>query len=297
MLFSLAIKLKALDTLFDGQLNKNLTVRELLKRILGLKQPGISFLRIANVDQTLDGRIFIMDSKLIIGATMNGAPQSGYAALEPLLKIEEGSFAFVAPSDTDSLTVDRSLNMEIKSLLHSYESARQEINTVFDQESLLDRVFNIAELVDAVPTQPQSIEIPMPETNDNYYSLSHIPELQIAPSVASPQKTPRQPAAFQGLRDFISSGAKKPEVTTNKASNPLRDFSQKQFVFGWNLVQSAFLLTIAAICLLLAFACFWKFSVTGRAPAKNVLSPPSKRHSEPIKGHHRRATLRKSEAR
>lgn len=131
-----------MDTIFSGTFGKNLTMRTLLERIVQAKSPGVHFLRVSSQDNKVSGRIFIVNSSHITGAVLPSQGTTGYTALKALLTDKYGTFAYVAADVQEKFDVDNSLNINIQTLLKSLDELPENATSLFDEKSLLDKIFS-----------------------------------------------------------------------------------------------------------------------------------------------------------
>jgi hypothetical protein len=135
---------RVMNVLVEGRINYSLTMKDLLKRIFQMQMAGTSFIRIISSDGALTGRIFILDSTFITGADSKESGEVGYPVLKKLLKINEGSFAIVSMRAGDPVDGEFSMNIEIRKIFENIENLPDNPSILFDQNALLDKVFNPA---------------------------------------------------------------------------------------------------------------------------------------------------------
>lgn len=171
-----------MNTLFDGRLDAGLAMKDLLDQVLQAKPTGISFLRISDPDQIIDGRIFFLDGKHVIGALLFPSLTCGYASLKSLLEVKLGTYALVLPEAEDKLTIDHSLNIDLQALRERLDNLPDEPVNLFDQEYLLDKVFSAeADLANHSQTS-QAITKPLGLSEIGSLAETHLNQDWLAPA-------------------------------------------------------------------------------------------------------------------
>ncbi len=121
----------------------------------------------------------------IIRASWTGLSGSGFFAKSRI----GASFALIITKPEDKLSVDHSLNIRISSLIERIDTLPKTLSGSFDQEALLDKVFSTAGTSMALPSQPNSLAIPMPQENQEFFSLTQ-PFSVRSQVVANPDGSP-----------------------------------------------------------------------------------------------------------
>lgn len=258
-----------MDTLFEGHLEENVTVKDLLARVLDLKPPGLSFLRISSPDKKIDGRIYFQNGTRIVGSSLLDSPLMGYEALKVVLSIDVGSFALIVSGLDDKIVLDSSLSVDLQNLLNRIGNLPNELSNLFDQDSLMNEVFSAETnvLEQAVATVPMQAE-----TVSASGSHPHISDVVQEAEMSSKleelvnQRFGKAPAA--------------PEKQTN--TGQLRTLSKSRNFEAQKGVRQALLLASMLVALVVAGAVLFKqMGAPGQLLApKNFLSSPIRAHSE-----------------
>jgi len=131
-------------------------MKDVLKQIFLLQSPGSTVLRVTGGDGIQTGHIYIHDCTFITGARLKGSDDVGYDALRTIVtKITQGSFALLSLQAGDPFESDLSMNIEVRKVAEEYDRLPENPAVLFDQSSLLDKVFS----GDAMPQTPQPAKV------------------------------------------------------------------------------------------------------------------------------------------
>jgi hypothetical protein len=208
---------------------------------------------------------------------------NGYAALKALLMVDLGSFALVVSKPTDKLSVDRSINIEIKALLEKMDNLPDEPSALFDQESLLNKVFSARAEFELQPSAPAALATHLPN-HQGESPAAKVNEAVVDPSQdRSPNGTVgtngrSEPEMLAGVRELVSGRFNKPPAPSKRPpSGQLRGASGGGHLQVRKALRLATIPTIATISVMVMATVVWKvltpISSTNRHQAKN--SPPS----------------------
>lgn len=150
-----------MDLIFEGALSKSWGMPDVLKTVTGVENMRFGILRISAHAGDLTGKLVIENGKYIVGASISGTQEKGYGAARKLLLVQSGNFALLDAGVNAPKDKDNSLFMSITEVIAKLPSLPVEASPLFDERSLLDRVFgpdqdsgNLAELA------PESTPIP-----------------------------------------------------------------------------------------------------------------------------------------
>ena len=267
-----------MDTLFEGHIEKNVTMQDLLVRVLEKKPPGLSFLRVSSVDKTLEGRIYFQNGSRIIGASLVDSPLSGYEALKTVLKANIGSFALIVIGHADNLTGDTTLSIDLHNLLGRLDNLPPELSELFDQVSLLDNVFSpqADDPKPSIPSNQVAIAAAQPSINE--------PTAGDFPSSHRITDVVREAEMTNELHDLVSQRLTKPPMASAQPTTKtqLRTLSRHGRFEMRKGIRQALLLSTAFIALICAATVLWKQfgSSIQPAPKKILSSSPIRSHSE-----------------
>jgi hypothetical protein len=134
-----------MNVLAEGLIGQELPMREILKRILLMKAPGVCFLQVTNADGRVTGRVRVIDSTHITGALLASSPSEGYPALKTLLEVKDGTYALFAGRQSDREDGQQALNIELAKLIDNLDKLPEipaSVTSPFDQSAMLDRIFS-----------------------------------------------------------------------------------------------------------------------------------------------------------
>ena len=133
-----------MNVLAEGLIGQELPMREILKRILLMKAPGVCFLQVTNADGRVTGRVRVIDSTHVTGALLASSQSEGYPALKTLVEIKDGTFALFAGRQSDREDGQQALNIELVKLIDNLDKLPEipaSVTSPFDQSAILDRIF------------------------------------------------------------------------------------------------------------------------------------------------------------
>jgi hypothetical protein len=200
--------------LFEGRIHSGLTIKEIFKRIVLLQSAGQALLRVSSPDNESQGLIYLHDCTYVTGASIKGSSEVGYDALRKLVRVQEGSFALIAVQPGDSYQSDLSLNIELRKLAEGLDHLPESPSELFDQNSLLDKVFNPG----VAPPGPQHAkDLPNPaQVRSIFGRVLLAPEDGVKPNVNWSAVQP-----FLGSDPGTASGILPPRTTRGTRSREL----------------------------------------------------------------------------
>lgn len=162
-----------MDLIFEGRLSGEEHLKDVLDRITMNEIKGISVLRIAGQFVPQSGRMVFSDCRYIVAAMTKDGMKEGYEAVRTMLSVTMGSYAFIKVDEQDNLDLVANLHIPLDRVIQMLPSLPEDPRALFDEKSLLDRIFTGANAKDAMngPVQPrddmngpvtQSISIPIP---------------------------------------------------------------------------------------------------------------------------------------
>lgn len=130
-----------MELVFEGSLTENCSVADLLREILKLQDHSeFGLLRISS--RQVQGKVLISRASHIAGAVAHGIADS-YEALKFLLSAGKANFAYLATASSSVREVEQTLYISIEKVLGCLPNLPDSSNLLFDQDTLLDRVFGI----------------------------------------------------------------------------------------------------------------------------------------------------------
>ncbi len=128
-----------MDVVFEGALSSSWGMKDVLKAVSDVPNVPSGVLRVSCPGQSLQGKIVISEARHIVDASCNGSsPFHSYDALRVLLDVKEGNFAFL---DLNQNELDPSLFIAIDKVLQRLPQLPRSSTELFDQQTLLDKVF------------------------------------------------------------------------------------------------------------------------------------------------------------
>jgi hypothetical protein len=121
-------------------------MQDVLKAVMGVDNQPFGILRISSSSSHLSGRLAIADGAYIVGATVTAVVnpedvQTGYSAVRQLLSAKDGNFAFLDTAGNPPADMDGTLFLSIDRLVESMPQLPEDCSALFDEESLLDKIF------------------------------------------------------------------------------------------------------------------------------------------------------------
>ena len=135
-----------MEVVFDGRINADLSLRQVLENVVAHKPDGKLIVRIACHERQFEGRICIADARFITAADLANSDETGYGALKKLLSVSEGQFACLRPNAGDNVYQVPSLNIELVKIIPLMPELPESPLGLFDEKNLLDKVFNTTNL-------------------------------------------------------------------------------------------------------------------------------------------------------
>jgi hypothetical protein len=132
------------DVVFQGALSDGRGMPELLRALQSIPELPFGVLRITAADGSTGGRLLVADSSLIVGAALTDGGLTGYDAAKCLLAIRSGNIAYLNGGPARPPGFDGELCLSIQRVLASWPDLPENAAELFDQNSLLDRVFGAA---------------------------------------------------------------------------------------------------------------------------------------------------------
>ena len=127
------------DLVFEGSLSRAWGIKDALGAVLGVSDLAYGVLRLSSLQNDLHGKVLVSKSSHIVGARCNKSTDA-YESLRLLLSLQQGNFAFLDLS-AEPVDFDQSLFISIAAVLRRLPNLPDAASELFDQESLLDRVF------------------------------------------------------------------------------------------------------------------------------------------------------------
>jgi hypothetical protein len=255
--------------LFEGRIHPGFTMKDVLKQIFLLQSPGASVLRVTGNDGILTGHIYIHDCTFITGAKVKGSEEVGYDALRTIvMKIRQGSFALLSLQAGDPFESDLSMNIEVRKLAEEFERLPESPTGMFDQSSLLDKVFSPG----ALPETPQPAK-PVPSPASEMQSI--FGRVLLAPEeVARPDVNWSAVQPFLGSDPGTSGGFPAMNGARSRESEPLRTTGELRAMASMPKVETQrkirnLVLTLASVVVFVVIAAGVAWSV------RNYLQPPT----------------------
>ena len=178
------------DVIFEGYLSRSWGMQDVLKSVLAVENQPYGVLRISSPSLNMNGRLAIAGGKFIIGALITDRSESGYDAVRALLQIRDGNFAYLDTADQRPDDFDEKLYLSIAKLLSHLPDLPETPADLFDEKSLLDKVFGADDAL------PNSEQIPTAELEiEKGRSISR--SMPVGPTTSAAKKSAW--AAFQPL--------------------------------------------------------------------------------------------------
>lgn len=140
-----------MDLVFEGSLSKAWGIKDALGAVLTVPDLPYGVLRLSSPNKNIQGKVLISNGSHIVGAQANFCDDA-YEALRGLLSLEQGNFAFLDLSD-ESIDFDQSLFISIEVVLRALPALPESASSLFDQGSLLDRVFGNQDPEQVLPSK------------------------------------------------------------------------------------------------------------------------------------------------
>jgi hypothetical protein len=256
--------------LFEGRVHPGFTLRDVLKQIFLLQSPGPSVLRVTSTDGTVNGHIYIHDCTFITGASIKGTGETGYDALRTIvMKFMQGSFALLAVQTGDPYESDQSMNIEVRKLAEDIDHLPESPVGLFDQTSLLDKVFNPSFIAQA--PQPAKVTATPPEVQSIFGRVLLAPEEAAKPDVNWSAVQPflgSDPGTSGGFPARTVSGARREPARDPRSTGELRALASQPKIETQRTMRNV-LLAVVSVTLFVVIASGVAWSV------RNYLQPPT----------------------
>src|SRR5438128_758694 len=129
-----------MDVIFEGALSRSWGMQDVLRAVMAVENQPFGILRISGAEG-VNGRLSVAEGKFIVSAATSDGSSSGYAAVRQLLAAGEGSFAFLDTGGQRPQDPGETLYIAIAKLLELMPGLPVDPAELFDEKSLLDRVF------------------------------------------------------------------------------------------------------------------------------------------------------------
>lgn len=145
-----------MEVVFQGAISKSWGIKDVLKAVCDVAGISWGVLRIANPDKGIDGKIFIRQSRHVVGAQCSSSAGycDSYEALKLLLGSSEGNYAFLQIDESADADFEHSMFIAMEQILASAPELPASPCEIFDQRALLDAVFGEDKL------NPFSVAVP-----------------------------------------------------------------------------------------------------------------------------------------
>jgi hypothetical protein len=147
------------DLIFEGRITGHQHLKDALTRIQEIAIPGISILRVSAPELDHSGRLLIKDSRLVVAALTRDGLYEGYEGVRQILATTIGHYAFLEVGPQDKVDLVPNLNIPVDSILKALPNLPAEPGVLFDEKSLLDKVFTTTASAIAV-SEPDSANNP-----------------------------------------------------------------------------------------------------------------------------------------
>jgi hypothetical protein len=143
-----------MNTIFEGTLSYECRISNILKKIRQRSSSGLCLLSLSSPDQQTDGIVSIRDCRFITGAILTAEGVTGYAALKKLLSLALGSYSLSQLDVNQLAEFDQDINLDLDRVIAVVPSLPENLSELFDQASLLDKVFSRAQPKEEQPIRP-----------------------------------------------------------------------------------------------------------------------------------------------
>jgi hypothetical protein len=129
------------DLIFEGRITGHQHLKDALTRIQEIAIPGTSILRVSAPELDHSGRLLIKDSRLVVAALTRDSLYEGYDGVRQILSTTIGHYAFLQVGPMDHVDLIPNLNIPVDAILKAMPDLPLEPGVLFDEKSLLDKVF------------------------------------------------------------------------------------------------------------------------------------------------------------
>jgi len=180
------------DLIFEGRITGHQHLKDALTRIQEIAIPGISILRVSAPELDHSGRLLIKDSRLVVAALTRDGLYEGYDGVRQILATTIGHYAFLEVGPQDKVDLVPNLNIPVDSLLKALPNLPTEAGALFDEKSLLDKVFT-----------PDAGNVPHPDpTNLSMEEMNDMPPLGSVPPMGNMTGGHGQHDRWHGQHDW-----------------------------------------------------------------------------------------------
>lgn len=128
-----------MDVVFEGSLSKSWSMKDVLQAVTE-QDAGRYVLRIASKENDSAGRLAIADGQFVVGACTDQG-ENGYPAVRDILAITEGSFVLLDSGSEPPSDLNDVLHLSLPRLIEYLPNLPEDPGQLFDQGSLLDKLF------------------------------------------------------------------------------------------------------------------------------------------------------------
>lgn len=147
-----------MDVVFEGAISRSWGMADVLRGIMGVENQPYGILRVSSPGSNVSGRLAIADSQFIVGATVSDGTETGYHAVRRLLMAYDGNFAYLDTGGSKPQDFDQALYISIQKLSDMWPDLPADPADLFDEKSLLDKVFGGT---GKMPADPSSGHVPI----------------------------------------------------------------------------------------------------------------------------------------
>jgi hypothetical protein len=174
---------------------------DVLRGVMAVENQRYGILRISSPGANVSGRLAIAESKFIVGGLLSDGTEGGYGAVRRLLLAEDGNFAYLDTGGQKPQDFDQGLYISLAKMSDIWPNLPEDPNQLFDEESLLDKVFGGD---GRPPADPSSGHIPIvqpePERHpDRPTRASLVKAMQDAANSGNHSSTAIQQQAWQTI--------------------------------------------------------------------------------------------------
>jgi hypothetical protein len=114
---------------------------DVLRGVMAVENQKFGILRISSPGSNVSGRLAIAESQFIVGALLSDGTEGGYQAVRRLLLATDGNFAYLDTGGTKPQDFDQGLYISLDKMADIWPNLPEDPNDLFDEKSLLDKVF------------------------------------------------------------------------------------------------------------------------------------------------------------
>ncbi len=143
-----------MNIISEGTLSYEHRIANILTTVRQQSSSGLILLGLSSLDLQTDGIISIRDSRFITGAISNTDGLTGYSALKRLLSLAVGTYTLSQLDANQLADFDQDINIDLDRVIAVVPSLPENLSELFDQASLLDKVFSKTKQNDLPPVEP-----------------------------------------------------------------------------------------------------------------------------------------------